>query len=695
MSSEIIKVPDIGGSEGVEIIEVTVSEGDVIAPEDTMITLESDKASMDVPAPKGGKVVKVLVKEGDTVSEGDDILELEAEGGGDDAGDTASQDEEASQDASASEEQETAAPEKASPKKSGGGGKRTVEVKVPDIGGSEGVEIIEVPVSEGDEIEAEDTLITLESDKASMDVPSPYSGKLVSLAVKEGDSVSEGDVIGSMEIAGEGGDDDETDAAPAEDDASSAQAEDEADGDDSEEDAGEGESGRKELRVPDIGGSEGVEIIEVAIGEGDEIGEEDTLITLESDKASMDVPSPYKGKVVEVSVKEGDSVSEGDLIGYIEVAGIPVAGAKKPAKQADGGKKSGAEKADAGQQKATDSRPAPAKSDAKRAAQPAGEPSPEARHKHGDKKTAGAHVHAGPAVRMLARELGVDLAQVTPTGPKSRVLKEDVQGYVKNALQQRASGTGSTAAPTDGAGIPAVPDIDFSQFGEVEEKPMGRLMKAGAANLHRSWLNVPHVTQFDEADITELEAFRKSMKDEAAKQDAKLTPLPFLIKACAYALQKFPQFNVSLKSDGETLVQKHYVHIGIAVDTPDGLMVPVIRNADQKSLIELAKESVELAGKAQSKKLKREEMTGGCFTISSLGSIGGTAFTPIVNAPEVAILGVSKAQMKPVWDGAEFAPRLMMPLSLSYDHRAVNGADAARFTAFLAQALSDIRRLLM
>ncbi|NWO55908.1 pyruvate dehydrogenase complex dihydrolipoyllysine-residue acetyltransferase [Chromohalobacter israelensis] len=694
MSSEIIKVPDIGGSEGVEIIEVTVSEGDVIAPEDTMITLESDKASMDVPAPKGGKVVKVLVKEGDTVSEGDDILELEAEGGGDDAGDTASRDEEASQGESASEEQETAAPEKAAPKKSGGGGKRTVEVKVPDIGGSEGVEIIEVPVSEGDEIEAEDTLITLESDKASMDVPSPYSGKLVSLAVKEGDSVSEGDVIGSMEIAGEG-EDDETDAAPAEDDASSAQAEDEADGDDSEEDAGEGESGRKELRVPDIGGSEGVEIIEVAIGEGDEIGEEDTLITLESDKASMDVPSPYKGKVVEVSVKEGDSVSEGDLIGYIEVAGTPVAGAKKPAKKSDGGKKSGAEKADAGQQKATDSRPAPAKSDAKRAAQPAGEPSPEARHKHGDKKTAGAHVHAGPAVRMLARELGVDLAQVTPTGPKSRVLKEDVQGYVKNALQQRASGTGSTAAPTDGAGIPAVPDIDFSQFGEVEEKPMGRLMKAGAANLHRSWLNVPHVTQFDEADITELEAFRKSMKDEAAKQDAKLTPLPFLIKACAYALQKFPQFNVSLKSDGETLVQKHYVHIGIAVDTPDGLMVPVIRNADQKSLIELAKESVELAGKAQSKKLKREEMTGGCFTISSLGSIGGTAFTPIVNAPEVAILGVSKAQMKPVWDGAEFAPRLMMPLSLSYDHRAVNGADAARFTAFLAQALSDIRRLLM
>ncbi|MCK0753971.1 pyruvate dehydrogenase complex dihydrolipoyllysine-residue acetyltransferase [Chromohalobacter japonicus] len=696
MSSEIIKVPDIGGSEGVEIIEVAVSEGDVIAPEDTMITLESDKASMDVPAPKGGKVVKVLVKEGDSVSEGDDILELEAEGGGDDAGDTSSQDEDQSQDESA-EKQETAEPEKAAPKKkSTGGGKRTVEIKVPDIGGSEGVEIIEVPVSEGDEVSAEDSLITLESDKASMDVPSPYSGKLVSLAVKEGDSVSEGDLIGSMEIAGEGDDeDDDTDEAPAESDSDSAESDADTEDQDAGEDTEEGgdEGGRKELRVPDIGGSENVPIIELAISEGDEIDAEDTLITLESDKASMDVPSPYKGKVVEVSVKEGDSVSEGDLIGYIEAAGAPGVGSKKPAKKADAGKKADASKAD---QKADSSQQASSASKSTPSTkQSTGEPSPEARHKQGDDKTAGAHVHAGPAVRMLARELGVDLAQVTPTGPKNRVLKEDVQGYVKNALQQRSSGAGSSAAPSGGAGIPAVPDIDFSQFGEVEEKPMGRLMKAGAANLHRSWLNVPHVTQFDEADITELEAFRKSMKDEAAKQDAKLTPLPFMIKACAYALQKFPQFNVSLKSDGETLVQKHYVHIGIAVDTPDGLMVPVIRNADQKSLIELAKESVELAGKAQSKKLKREEMSGGCFTISSLGSIGGTAFTPIVNAPEVAILGVSKAQTKPVWDGAEFAPRLMMPLSLSYDHRAVNGADAARFTAFLAQALSDIRRLLM
>ncbi|MBZ9566296.1 dihydrolipoyllysine-residue acetyltransferase [Modicisalibacter tunisiensis] len=675
MSSEIIKVPDIGGSEDVEIIEVAVSEGDVIAPEDTMITLESDKASMDVPAPKGGKVVKVLVKEGDTVSEGDDILELEAEGGGD-----ADQDE-----APAKAEDQPAAKadnEKAdkkggggqAAKKSSGGGKRTVEVKVPDIGGSENVEIIEVAVAEGDSVNAEDALITLESDKASMDVPSPHTGKLVSLAVKEGDTVSEGDLIGTMEIEGEGGD--EAESTPADDESAQADesAEAEAPQDDDAEEAS-GEPERKEIRVPDIGGSENVEIIEVAVSAGDAIDEEDPLITLESDKASMDVPSPYKGTLVEISVKVGDTVSEGDLIGYIEVAGA------KPKPKKTEASKSGSK---------------PAAQAEKPAAAPAGSPSPEAQVANEPPRD-GKLVHAGPAVRMLARELGVDLAQVKPSGPKERVLKEDVHTYVKQAMSQKsAGGAPAAAAPAaGGSGIPPIPDQDFSQFGEVEEKPMGRLMKMGATNLHRSWVNLPHVTQFDEADITELEAFRKSMKAEAEAQGAKLTPLPFLIKAAAFALRKFPQFNVSLKSDGETVVWKKYVHIGIAVDTPDGLMVPVIRDADRKSLVDLAKESVELAKKAQSKKLKREEMTGGCFTISSLGSIGGTAFTPIVNAPEVAILGVSKSQMKPVWDGQAFQPRLMMPLSLSYDHRAVNGADAARFTAFLGQVLTDIRRLLL
>ena len=679
MSSEIIKVPDIGGDTDVEIIEIAVSVGDVIEAEDTLITLESDKASMDVPAPKGGKVIKVLVKEGDSVSEGDDIVELEVEGGGDSSSEESSSDAEPEA-APAKEEkpkEEKPQAEKPAAKKSAGG-KQTIDIKVPDLGGSDSVEIIEVAVGEGDEVEAEDTLITLESDKASMDVPSPYSGKIVSFTVKEGDTVSEGDVIGQMEIAGEGGDDSED--APEESDSSepsSSQANsepEESTEEDDQEEAASGEPERKEIRVPDLSGASDVPIIEIGVAAGDDINEEDPLITLESDKASMDVPSPYKGKLIELTVKEGDTVSEGDVIGYMEVAGAKKAAPKKAAP----------EKADAKQDKPSQDK------QTKSAESPAGTPSPEAQmaaHKPRDGKL----VHAGPAVRMLARELGVDLGLVKPSGPKDRVLKEDVQSYVKQAiaLQSKAQ-PGATTAATGGAGIPPIPEVDFSQFGEVEEKPMGRLLKMGATNLHRSWLNVPHVTQFDEADITELEAFRKAMKAEAEAQGAKLTPLPFMVKACAFALRKFPQFNVSLKGDGDTLVWKNYVHIGIAVDTPDGLMVPVVRDADKKSLIEIAKEMAELGKKAQTKKLKRDEMTGGCFTISSLGSIGGTAFTPIVNAPEVAILGVSKAQMKPVWDGSAFQPRLMMPLSLSYDHRAINGADAARFTAFLADVLTDI-----
>ncbi|CAO1667779.1 Acetyltransferase component of pyruvate dehydrogenase complex [Halomonas sp. NYA30] len=671
MSSEIIKVPDIGGDTDVEIIEIAVSVGDVIEAEDTLITLESDKASMDVPAPKGGKVFKVLVKEGDSVSEGDDIVELEVEGGGDENQETSSDSQPEEAPAKQEKPKEPSQEQQPAAKKPAGG-KQTVDIIVPDLGGSDSVEIIEVAVSEGDDVEAEDTLITLESDKASMDVPSPYSGKIVSFTVKEGDTVSEGDVIGQMEIVGEG--DDSEDAS---DDQASSQTSSEpqaaAEPDDEPEEAASGEPERKEIRVPDISGASDVPIIEIGVAAGDEVNEEDPLITLESDKASMDVPSPYKGKLLELTVKEGDTVSEGDVIGYIEVAGSKKAAPKKAAP----------EKAEPKQNKP-----------AKATESPAGTPSPEAQmaaHKPRDGKL----VHAGPAVRMLARELGVDLGLVKPSGPKDRVLKEDVQAYVKQVVANQGKAQPSAAAATGGAGIPPIPEVDFSQFGEVEEKPMGRLLKMGATNLHRSWLNVPHVTQFDEADITELEAFRKAMKAEVEAQGAKLTPLPFMVKACAFALRKFPQFNVSLKGDGETLVWKNYVHIGIVVDTPDGLMVPVVRDADKKSLVEIAKEMADLGKKAQTKKLKRDEMTGGCFTISSLGSIGGTAFTPIVNAPEVAILGVSKAQMKPVWDGSAFQPRLMMPLSLSYDHRAINGADAARFTAFLADVLTDIRRLLL
>ncbi|WP_290784880.1 pyruvate dehydrogenase complex dihydrolipoyllysine-residue acetyltransferase [Halomonas sp.] len=673
MSSEIIKVPDIGGDTDVEIIEIAVAVGDTIDPEDTLITLESDKASMDVPAPKGGKVLRVLVKEGDTVSEGDDIVEIEVEGGGE--AEEKDEDEDATSSAEPASEKSSAPAAEKSAAKPGGGGKQTVEIKIPDLGGSSDVEIIEVAVAEGDEVAAEDTLITLESDKASMDVPSPHAGKLVSLTVKEGDTVSEGDVIGTMEIAGESGSS-ESESSESESVASEPESAESEPAEEQEEEAASGEPERKEIRVPDLSGSSDVPIIEIAVAAGDEINEEDPLITLESDKASMDVPSPFKGKLLELTVKEGDTVSEGDLIGYMEVVG-----AAKP-KTAD---------------KSSESKAQAPKSDAPKADKPAstlsGRPSPEAQmasHKPRDGKL----VHAGPAVRMMARELGVDLGLVKPSGPKDRVLKEDVNAYVKQVMAGQAQAPAGAPAAA-GSGIPPIPDQDFSQFGEVEEKPMGRLMKMGATNLHRSWVNLPHVTQFDEADITELEAFRKSMKAEAEAQGAKLTPLPFMIKACAYALRQYPQFNVSLRADGESVVWKKYVHIGIAVDSPDGLMVPVIRNADKKSLIDIAKESVELAKKAQTKKLKRDEMTGGCFTISSLGSIGGTAFTPIVNAPEVAILGVSKASMKPVWDGKAFEPRLMMPLCLSYDHRAVNGADAARFTALLAQLLSDIRRLLL
>ena len=436
------------------------------------------------------------------------------------------------------------------------------------------------------------------------------------------------------------------------------------------------------IKVPDIGGSEDVPIIELAVAEGDEVSEEDPLITLESDKASMDVPSPFKGKLVELAVKEGDTVSEGDLIGYVEVVGAKPSKPKQsesPKREAASGKQSdkSAGKAEAKSQPKADS-------GAKQPAAPAEQPRD------------GKLVHAGPAVRMLARELGVELARVKPSGPKERVLKEDVHAYVKQAMKAQQEGGAKPSAPAaGGSGIPPIPDVDFSQFGEVEEKPMGRLMKMGATNLHRSWVNLPHVTQFEDADITDMEDFRKAQKAAGEKKGVKMTPLPFLLKACATALAELPQFNVSLDMERKEVVRKKYIHIGIAVDTPHGLMVPVIRNVDQKGLWELAAESAELAQKARDKQLKPAEMQGACFTITSLGGIGGTAFTPIVNTPEVAILGVSKASMKPVWDGKEFQPRLMLPLSLSYDHRAVNGADAARFTNLLTQLLGDIRTLLL
>lgn len=538
-------------------------------------------------------------------------------------------------------------------------------IKVPDIGSSDEVEVIEISVKAGDRIEVETTLLVLESDKASMDIPSPVAGVIKAVLISEGDKVTEGTPIFEMEVEGAAT---APTAKPEVPEAAKAPEPIIAMAEAAP--AAPATVGRQEIRVPDIGTSEAVEIVELAASLGDELKVEDALITLETDKASMDVPSPFAGKLVELAVKVGDKVSEGDLIGVIEVASAVTApAASKPE----------ANKSEASQPEIVSSLPAAASK-------------PEAAKLEATAVTSG-KVHAGPAVRMLARELGVDLTQVAGSGPKGRIVKEDLQDFVKRVMQQTKATSGT--AVVGGAGIPPIPLQDFSQFGEVEEKPMGRLLKAGAVNLHRSWLNVPHVTQFDEADITDLEDFRKSVKAEAEKQGARLTPLPFMIKACALALKAFPQFNVSLGGAGDTLIWKQYINIGFAVDTPDGLLVVVVKDADKKSIYDLARESADLAARAQKKQLKGEDMKGGCFTISSLGSIGGTAFTPIVNAPEVAILGVSKASMKPVWDGKAFLPRLMLPLSLSYDHRAINGADAARFTAYLAQQLSDIRKMLL
>ncbi|WP_417598431.1 pyruvate dehydrogenase complex dihydrolipoyllysine-residue acetyltransferase [Oceanospirillum sp.] len=654
MSTEIIKVPDIGGDSDVEVIEVCVAVGDRIDAEDSLVVLESDKASMDIPSPQSGVVKAIKLNVGDKVSEGHDILELEIEG----AADTAS--EEAPVQAAPTAEPASVQNEPAvTPQTAATPSIETI--KVPDIGDDGEVEVIEISVAIGDEIAEEDSLIVLESDKASMEVPSPVAGKVVEILVETGAKVSEGTPVLRVETAG-GGVVEAPASAPK---AAPVQAETPAP-------VAAPAAGpvRKEIHVPDLSGNNDVPVIEVSASVGDELQEEDALFVLETDKATMEVPAPFAGKLIEFFVTEGQNVNQGDLVAVMEVM--------------EG----------AAPQEQTPIASAPAVASAAPAQVPASSAAPTAAATADSGRKTG-KVHAGPAVRMTAREFGIDLLDVTPTGPRGRILKEDVQAYVKQVMQQAKSAPKSAQNAAGGAGIPPIPAVDFSQFGEIEEKPMGRLLKAGAMNLHRSWLNVPHVTQFDEADITELEKFRKSMKGEAEKRGSKLTPLPFILKACAYAMQKYPQFNVSLHPDGDKLIHKKYINIGFAVDTPDGLLVPVVRDVDQKSLWELADATADLAGRAQKKQLKADDMKGGCFTISSLGSIGGTAFTPIVNAPEVAILGVSKASIKPVWNGSDFVPRQMLPLSLSYDHRAINGADAARFTAFIAAVLADIRQILM
>ncbi|WP_138435749.1 MULTISPECIES: dihydrolipoyllysine-residue acetyltransferase [Marinobacter] len=545
------------------------------------------------------------------------------------------------------------------------------EIKVPDLGGADEVEVIEIIVSAGDSVEEEDPILTVESDKASVELPAPAAGKITKITVKVGDKVKEGDVIGMMEGGAGGSDDDGSDKSDEPEPKAESKTETKSEDSKPAPKKKSGGSRTEVVKVPSLDGFDDVPVIEINVAEGDTVGEDDPLVTVESDKATMEIPSPYAGKIGKILVKEGDKLSEG-----VDLLEMTI--------EEDGGDEE--ETSDSGESAKADSQGSKpeAKADKQEAA-------PQPQGSTYEPPAPGTKVHAGPAVRKLARELGADLTRVKGSGPKSRILKDDVHAYVKSQLQQAQQGTGVAT----GSGIPGVKLPDFSQFGEVEREGMSRMMAATATNMQRSWLNVPHVTQFDDADITEMEDFRKAQKAAGEKRGVKMTPLPFLLKACAAALAELPQFNVSLDMERKEVVRKKYIHIGIAVDTPHGLMVPVIRDVDQKGLWELAAESAELAQKARDKQLKPAEMQGACFTITSLGGIGGTAFTPIVNTPEVAILGVSKASMKPVWDGKAFQPRLMLPLSLSYDHRAVNGADAARFTNLLTQLLGDIRTLLL
>lgn len=526
-------------------------------------------------------------------------------------------------------------------------------IKVPDIGGAEGVEVIEISVKVGDVIAEGDSIVVLETDKASMEIPADKAGKVVAIKVNVGDKVSQDSLL--LEVEAEGESVSQATPAPA---ATAPVAPPTS--------TAPVAAAEINMVVPDIGGAEGVEIIEIAVKVGDEVAAGDSLIVLETDKASMEIPAEAAGKIVSLAVKVGDKVSQGAVIGVLASAGggvvAPVAA---PAK--------------------AEAVPAP-KSEAPKVEAPKAAPAPAAEvEQTGD-------VYAGPAVRKLARQLGVDMGKVTGTGPRGRLQKDDVRAYVKPIVQAAQSG----AALGGGSGIPALPVIDYSKFGEIEIVKMSKIKKLTAEAMTRSWLNVPRITQFDDADITDLEAFRNSMKAEAEKRGSKLTPLPFIVKAVAAALVAEPSFNVSMHQDGESIVHKKFVNIGIAVDTPNGLLVPVVRNADKKGLFELADEINVLAKKARDGKLTPAEMQGGCFTISSLGAMGGNGFTPMVSAPtEVGILGVSRAQMKPVWNGKEFIPRNMLPLSLSYDHRAVNGADAGRFMTYLVSVIGDLRRLLL
>ena len=629
-----IKVPDIGSDE-VEVTEILVKVGDKVEAEQSLITVEGDKASMEVPSPQAGVVKEIKISTGDKVETGSLIMVFDAEGAAEAAP------------AAAEEKKADAAPAPAA-----AAATASKEVAVPDIGGDE-VEVTEILVKVGDKVEAEQSLIVVEGDKASMEVPAPFAGVVKEITISTGDKVSTGSAIMVFEAEG---------AAPASDakpevkeEAASAPA---------------AAAGAKDVNVPDIGGDE-VEVTEILVKVGDKVEAEQSLIVVEGDKASMEVPAPFAGTVKELKVATGDKVSTGSLIMVFEVEGAAPA-APAAAKQE-------AAPAPAAKSEAKAAAPAPAKADSK-----------------GEFAENDAYVHATPVIRRLAREFGVNLAKVKGTGRKGRILKEDVQTYVKEAVKRAEA----APAAASGGGLPGMlpwPKVDFSKFGEIEEVELGRIQKISGANLSRNWVMIPHVTHFDKTDITELEAFRKQQNDEAAKRklDVKFTPVVFIMKAVAAALEQMPRFNSSLSEDGQKLTLKKYINIGVAVDTPNGLVVPVFKDVNKKGIAELSRELMAISKKARDGKLTAGEMQGGCFTISSLGGIGTTHFAPIVNAPEVAILGVSKSAIEPVWNGKEFTPRLMMPMSLSFDHRVIDGADGARFITIINNVLSDIRRLVM
>ena len=539
------------------------------------------------------------------------------------------------------------------------------EVKVPDIGDFKEVEVIEVLVKPGDSITAEQSLITVESDKATMEIPAPGAGTVKEMRVKVGDKVSQGMPILVL-------DEDKVDATPKEKAKETAAPAPEKPKPEPEKPAAAAApaakaAGPMTVKVPDIGDFKEVAVIEVLVKPGDTVAAEQSLITVESDKATMEIPSPAAGRIAVMKLKVGDKVSEGSTILELDAEGAAPAASQ--------GRQPQAASAPAAVPEAAVPQPPPVPK----------EPRDETQAKP----------HASPSVRKFARELGVDLGRVRGTGPKGRILHADVQGFVKGALAAVPAAAPAAKGSALPFNVPAWPEVDFAKFGPVEMKPLTRLQKLSGPNLHRNWISIPHVTQFDEADITDLEAFRKSNTADTEKQGFKLTMLAFLIKACVTALRQHPNFNASLDRTGETLVVKKYYNIGVAVDTPDGLVVPVVRDADRKGVFDVARELAEISKLARDKRLRSGDLQGGTFSISSLGGIGGSAFTPIINAPEVAILGVSKAVLRPVWNGKAFEPRLMLPLSLAYDHRVIDGAAGARFTSYLASVLADIRRSLL